>query len=154
MPKWNKEDRPEVTPDEMYHIATAVCERALEDPEVSAKLRKSNMVLQFKYHDYERWGKDVIPEVTVDCTKEPVVLITGPNDLKPTIVMTMEAFTAHLFWMQKLQLMAAVTRGQIKAKGPLPKAMRLLPLLKPFYSNYRLVLADMGRQDLLDFPPD
>ena len=68
--------------------------------------------------------------------------------------MNMEAFTAHLFWMEKLNLMSAITRGQIKAKGPIPKAMRLLPMLKPFYKNYRIVLKDMGRDDLLNFPPD
>lgn len=152
--RWNKADRPDVTPEEMYRIAESVCERTLNDPDISEKLLKSNLVLQFKYHDHERWGEDVMPEITVVCTEEPIRIITGPNDVKPTIVMTMEAFTAHLFWMEKLQLMSAITRGQIKAKGPIPKAMRLLPLLKPFYRNYREVLAEMGRQDLLDFPPD
>jgi len=68
--------------------------------------------------------------------------------------MSMEAFTAHLFWMQKLNLMSAITRGLIKAKGPIPKAMKLLPVLKPFYANYRETLAELGRQDLLNFPPD
>jgi len=68
--------------------------------------------------------------------------------------MTMEAFSAHLFWMEKLNVLNAITRGHIKTKGPIPKAMRLLPLLKPFYKNYRLVLAEVGRDDLLAFPPD
>lgn len=154
MAKYNKADRPDMSPDEMYQVATLVFEKTLSDPRLAAKLKASNLILNFKYHDEERWGADVIPEVTVDCTKDPVVIITGPCDIKPTIQMTMEAFTAHLFWMQKLQLMSAITRGQIKAKGPIPKAMRLLPLLKPFYTNYRLALADLGRQDLLDFPPD
>lgn len=154
MAKWNKADRPDVTPEEMYQIAEAACARTFSDPDITRKLVASNVVLQFKYHDYERWGQDVIPEITVVCTEEPIRLITGPNDVKPTLVMTMEAFTAHLFWMKKLQLMPAITRGQIKAKGPIPKAMRLLPLLKPFYTNYRVVLAEMGRDDLLSFPPD
>lgn len=154
MPKWNKADRPDVTPDEMYLIAEKVCERTLSDPALAKKLRDSNLVLQFKYHDAERWGPDVVPMVTVDCAAEPVKIYTGECDIPPVIEMSMEAFTAHLFWMEKVNLMAAITRGQIKAKGPIPKAMRLLPLLKPFYRNYRLVLADLGRQDLLDFPPD
>lgn len=154
MAKYNKADRPDITPDEMYQIAENVCELTLSDPVMNQKLLKSNLVLQFKYHDVERWGADVIPEITVVCTEDPIRIITGPNEVKPTIVMTMEAFSAHLFWMEKLQLMPAITRGHIKAKGPIPKAMRLLPMLKPFYKNYRIVLADMGRDDLLNFPPD
>jgi hypothetical protein len=152
--KWNKADRPDVSPEEMYEIAEKVAQRTLGEEELARKLQASKLILQFKYSDEERWGPDVIPCVTVDCTVDPLVISTGDTDLDPTILMTMEAFTAHLFWMQKLNLMAAITRGQIKAKGPIPKAMRLLPMLKPFYKNYRIVLAELGRDDLLAFPPD
>jgi hypothetical protein len=154
MAKWNKADRPDVTPDEMYEIAEKVTGLTFADENLANKLRATNMTLQFSFSDEERWGPDVIPKVTVDCTGDPLSIITGDTDIDPTILMIMEAFTAHLFWMQKLNLMAAITRGQIKTKGPIPKAMRLLPMLKPFYKNYRLVLADMGRDDLLAFPPD
>ena len=154
MAKWNKADRPDVTPDEMYTIWRMVFERTLADEKLAAKLQSSKLILQFEYHDEERWGPDVVPKVTVDCTIDPLVIITGDTDLTPVILMTMEGFTAHLFWMQKLNLMAAITRGQIKAKGPIPKAMRLLPLLKPFYANYRIVLKELERDDLLAFPPD
>jgi hypothetical protein len=154
MVKYNKADRPEVSPEQMYEIATHTCDLTFSDPEISKKLRQANIVINFKYHDVERWGPDVVPEITIDCTMDPVDITMGPSDIKPTIEMSMEAFTAHLFWMQKLQLMSAITRGQIKAKGPIPKAMRLLPMLKPFYANYRQTLKDLGREDLLAFPPD
>ena len=81
-------------------------------------------------------------------------IITGSCDKKPNVEMSMEAYIAHLFWMQKLQLMSAITRGQMKVKGPIPKLMRLLPLMKPFYANYRLTLEDLGRDDLLAWPAD
>lgn len=154
MAKYDKADRPEVSPEEMYEIARRVTAKTLSDEELAKKFQASNIIINFKYHDEERWGPDVVPEITVDCTKDPLDIIMGPTDVKPTIQMTMEAFTAHLFWMQKIHLMAAITRGQIKAKGPIPKAMRLLPLLKPFYANYREVLKELGREDLLNFPPD
>jgi hypothetical protein len=151
--KWNRADRPEISPEQMYEIAQNVVERTFADEELSKKLQKSQLIIRFIYHDEERWSDDK-PEITVDCRKDPIDVVLGPCDVQPQITMTMEALTAHLFWMQKLQLMSAITRGQIKAKGPIPKAMRLLPALKPFYRNYREVLADLGRQDLLDFPPD
>lgn len=151
--KYDKADRPDMSPEEMYEVATKVFLRTIDDEELAKKLQKSNLILRFVYHDEERWGPDVKPELTIDCSKDPIEITTGPCDTKPMITMTMEAFTAHLFWMQELNLMAAITRGQIKAKGPIPKAMRLLPLLKPLYANYRVVLKDLGRDDLLDFPP-
>lgn len=154
MAKYDKADRPDITPGEMYEIAGMVCEKTLSDPQMTHKFRATNLIINFKYYDEERWGPGVVPELTVDCTKDPIDLIVGPCDITPEISMSMEAFTAHLFWMQKLNLMSAITRGLIKAKGPIPKALKLLPMLKPFYANYRLTLEDLGRQDLLDFPPD
>jgi hypothetical protein len=151
--KYNKADRPEITPDEMYAIAKNVCDLTFSDPVLVEKMKKSKLILRFQYHDVERWG-DTMPEITIDFNADPIDLNIGPCDLVPIIDMNMEAFTAHLFWMEKLNLMSAITRGQIKAKGPIPKAMRLLPMLKPFYKNYRIVLKDMGRDDLLNFPPD
>jgi len=154
MAKWNKADRPDVTPDEMYEIAKMVADKTLSDDALAAKLRASDLILQFKYYDEERWPPGTVPQVTVDCTMDPVEITLGDSDKVPVIEMQMEAFTAHLFWMQKLHLMSAITSGQIKAKGPIPKAMRLLPVLKPFYANYRIVLTELGRDDLLNFPPD
>lgn len=154
MAKFNKEDRPDVTPEQMYEIATKVAERTLADPEISKKVREAGLIMRFEYHDEERWGPDIVPEITVDCTKEPIQIITGPCDLKPNLDMSMEAITAHLFWMQKLNLMTALTRRQVKAKGPIQKAMKLLPLLKFFHENYKAVLKELGRDDLLAFPPD
>ena len=151
--KYDKADRPDMSPEEMYEVATNVFMKTVEDKALAQKLQKSELILKFVYHDEERWGPDVKPELTIDCSKDPIEITTGPCDIKPMITMTMEAFTAHLFWMKELNLMAAITRGQIKAKGPIPKAMRLLPLLKPLYVNYRVVLKDMGREDLLNFPP-
>jgi hypothetical protein len=153
MAKYNKADRPEISPEEMYTIAQTVCDATFSDPEISRKVAKSGLVLRFTYYDVERWGDDK-PEITMDFTREPITLHVGPCDLKPNIDMSMEAFTAHLFWMEKLNVMAAITRGRIKAKGPIPRAMRLLPMVKPFHANYRVALKEMGRDDLLNFPPD
>jgi len=154
MATWSKDDRPDVTTDEMYAIAEMVADKTLSDPELARKLQSSKLVLQFRYTDVERWGSEIVPTLTIDTTTDPIGVVTRDTELKPTITMTMEAFTAHLFWMEKLNILAAITRGHIKAKGPIPKAMRLLPMLKPLHTNYKLTLAELGREDLLAFPPD
>ena len=138
----------------MYEIAEHTANMTFSNPDVSKKLHQSRIIINFKYRDDERWGPDAVPELTVDCTKDPVEIIMGPCDLKATIEMSMDAFTAHLFWMQKLQIMSAITRGQIKAKGPISKAMRLLPVLKPFYTQLSQDARGARQAGPLNFPPD
>jgi hypothetical protein len=62
--------------------------------------------------------------------------------------MTMKADVAHQFWHGKVNLMAALTRRQIIAKGPIPKILRLLPAVEPVYSMYPKLLREIGREDL------
>jgi hypothetical protein len=66
--------------------------------------------------------------------------------------MRMHADTAHRFWMQKLNLMVAITKGDITVKGPIPKVMKLLPLIKPSYPLYRETLKELGFTELLNYP--
>jgi hypothetical protein len=44
----------------------------------------------------------------------------------------------------------ALARGQMKAKGPVAKILKLVPLVKPVFPRYRRLLADAGRGDLLE----
>ena len=43
----------------------------------------------------------------------------------------------------------ALARGQIKAKGPVAKILRLVPLTKPVYPRYKAELQALGREDLV-----
>jgi putative sterol carrier protein len=74
----------------------------------------------------------------------------GPTDLQPEIVMTMDADTAHKFWLGKVNVTMALARGQMKAKGPVAKILKLVPLTKPIFPRYRQMLEEEGRQDLID----
>ncbi len=44
----------------------------------------------------------------------------------------------------------ALARGQIKAKGPVAKILKLVPLTKPVFPRYRAQLEQQGRADLID----
>ena len=50
----------------------------------------------------------------------------------------------------QLDLVRALARGQMKAKGPLAKILELVPLVKPVFPRYRQMLEDRGRRDLLE----
>jgi putative sterol carrier protein len=64
--------------------------------------------------------------------------------------MTMDADTAHKFWLGKVNVTIAMARGQMKAKGPVAKILKLVPLVKPVFPRYRNMLAEAGRGDLLE----
>jgi putative sterol carrier protein len=63
-------------------------------------------------------------------------------------VMTMESDTAHRFWLGKVNVTVALARGQIKAKGPVTKILKLIPLVRPAFPRYRAMLEEAGRADL------
>jgi putative sterol carrier protein len=134
-------------------IGRRFAERVFSDERIAPRLKKSNIIIKFTYYeDSDRWGGEE-PEVTVDTTQDPIKLYTGPCDLKPTVVMRMHADTAHRFWMQKLNLMVAITKGEIKVKGPIPQVMKLLPTIKPSFEIYKEVLKELGFNELLSYPP-
>lgn len=120
MAKYNKADRPDMSPDEMYEVAGRVFDKTFQDPKLVEKVMASKLTLRFKYYDEERWGPGVVPQITIDFNVAPLTVICGDCDIDPILEMSMEAFTAHLFWMQKLPLMAAITRGQGQGEGAHP----------------------------------
>jgi hypothetical protein len=74
----------------------------------------------------------------------------GVTELQPEVILAMDADTAHRFWLGKVNVTVALARGQMKAKGPVAKILKLVPLTKPIYPRYRKMLEDAGREDLLD----
>ena len=54
----------------------------------------------------------------------------------PVITMKMDGDTVHHFWLKKLDVAKAMATRKIKTKGPVAKALKLLPLLKPGQELY------------------
>jgi hypothetical protein len=80
---------------------------------------------------------------------EPGQVDLGPTELVPEVIMTMDADTAHNFWLGKVNVTVALARGQMKAKGPVAKILKLLPLTKGVFPRYKQQLRDAGREDLI-----
>ncbi len=114
-----------------------------DDPELSPKFRKANTVLQYAYSDPESVITLLLKE------DEDSRVDFGETDLEPEVVMSMEADTAHLFFLGKVNVTVALARGQIKAKGPVAKILKLVPLTKPLFPRYKAQLEQQGRDDLL-----
>ena len=74
----------------------------------------------------------------------------GESEMEPEVTMAMEADTAHRFWLGEVNVTVALARGQIKAKGPVAKILKLVPLTKPVFPRYKAQLERQGRDDLID----
>ena len=74
----------------------------------------------------------------------------GETTMEPEVVMSMEADTAHRFWLGKVNVTVALARGQMKAKGPVAKILKLVPLTKPIFPRYKAQLEQQGRADLVE----
>jgi hypothetical protein len=123
--------------DMLYGVFMEFYERLKNDPRIGPPLKKSNLCVQFVY-------KNPSAVITIDATKEEPLIIQGDFDGSPEVTMTMNADFAHKFWHGKANLVTALTRRQVIAKGNVPKTLRLLPILNPAYDLYPLFLREKG----------
>lgn len=54
----------------------------------------------------------------------------------PVVTMRMSGDIVHKFWLKKLNVPKAIALRQIKAKGPINKVLKLVPMLKPGQERY------------------
>jgi putative sterol carrier protein len=129
--------------DEVYAYIGKLFQDLADDEELAAKFGKANTIVQYQYRQPESQITVKLidgEEGQVDC---------GQTAMEPEVVMTMDADTAHRFWLGKVNVTVALARGQMKARGPVAKILKLVPLVKPVFPRYRLLLEQDGRQDLL-----
>ena len=129
---------------EVYQYIGKLFEDLAQDEELSPKFRKANTIVQYQYRNPDS-------QITVRMIEgEEGDVDCGETTMDPEVVMTMDADTAHKFWLGKVNVTVALARGQMKAKGPVAKILKLVPLVKPVFPRYRQMLEDAGRQDLLE----
>lgn len=133
---------------QFYECVGELMDRAKKDAQVGGKIAKSGIVIQFRYTEPEAVttvnGKDrpTQPGAFID-------VFHGPCDLSPDVVMTMKADTAHAFWHGKVNLIAALSKKEILATGPIPKILKLLPAVQPLYKVYPTLLREKGYGSLV-----
>jgi len=130
--------------DEVYKYIGRLFVQLAEDEELAPKFRKANTIVQYQYREPES-------QITVKLIEgEDGQVDCGETNMEPEVVMTMEADTAHRFWLGKVNVTVALARGQMKARGPVAKILKLVPLTKPIFPRYRALLEQNGREDLIE----
>jgi alcohol dehydrogenase class IV len=126
----------------LYDILIEFYELLAASPEIGPKLAQSDLCVQFRY-------KNPSAVITIDATGDDIKILKGEFDGRPEVTLTMEADFAHKFWHGKANLVSALTRRQVSAKGNVPKTIKLLPILKPSYALYPKFLVKKGLRHLV-----
>lgn len=114
---------------ELDEYIGGVFREAGEHPESGPKLKAANIVMRVIYTDPDF-------EMTM-VFHDDYQVISGPNDTKPDITLLMRGDTADQFWRGDYNLAVGLAKGQVKAKGPVNKILKLVPLTKPLFPMYR-----------------
>lgn len=115
--------------DQLKDVLGGFFENLAAHPEVGPKLLASKLILKFSYREPDL-------SITIDLTGETLLLTFNDDEKKPIVEMSMKADTAHKFWLGQLNLVIALARREMVAKGPIPKILKLLPIIKPAYKIY------------------
>ena len=128
---------------EVYDTIGKLFAELAVDDELAPKFREANTIVQYQHRD---------PDSTITVRlmpDEPTDVDFGETEMEPDVVMSMEADTAHRFWLGRVNVTTALARGQIHASGPVAKILKLVPLTKPVFPRYKALLESQGRDDLV-----
>jgi hypothetical protein len=115
-----------------------------DDEELGPKFRRADTIVRYEYSD-----PDSVVTVRLKAG-EPARVDFGDSDLEPEVTMSMDADTAHRFWLGEVNVTVALARGQMRANGPVAKVLKLVPLTKPVFPRYKALLLEQGREDLAE----
>jgi len=128
--------------DELVDILGGFLKSLKTHPEIGPSVLNSDLLIRFDY-------RNPTASVTIDARGDEIDYTIGPCDLEPEIALSMEADWAHTFWLGEANLVTALTRRQVFAKGAVHKATKLLPILKPAFQLYPEYLRENGHERLI-----
>lgn len=111
---------------------------AADHPEVGPQMKAANLVMNVVYQE-----PDCVLTVVF---KEPMTVTMEGAEYKPDITLTMRADTADQYWRGKYNLAVGLAKGQVKAKGPVSKILKLVPLTKPLFPVYNELVKEKDAQ--------
>jgi hypothetical protein len=129
---------------EVYRYIGGIFEEALADPDIGQKFADSGVILKVTMTEPDS-------VFTVDMPSKKVLYGDDARQGPKAIVeMFMKADVGHRFWLGKVNISLALAKGDMRAKGPVPKILKLVPLAKSLFPKYRESLVQNGRTDLVE----
>jgi hypothetical protein len=134
--------------DELFEIYGYFLDRLLSDSKVGPKMATAGVVIKFIYTDPDC-------EITIDLKNPPAkpgpygTFYLGPCDVKEDAWSEQSADHSHRFWHGYENPVASVAKGKVKQGGDVMAMLRLLPVVKPAFKMFPMILEEMGRRDLI-----
>ena len=130
--------------EEVYATIGRLWVELVADEELAPKLRQAGTIVRYECSDPDA-------AITIRLQEDqPAEVDFGDSEMEPEVTMTMDADTAHRFWLGDVNVTVALARGQIKAQGQVAKILKLVALTKPLFPRYKALLEAQGREDLVN----
>lgn len=127
---------------DVEHFIGGIFTECLTDPELGPKFEATGTVLKLNFSEPDS-------TVLVDCGGRKV--FTGSDSdagPPPNVEMWMTADVGHEYWLGKVQVAPALAKGQMRAKGPVPRILKLVPLTRHVFPRYQKMIEESGRAEL------
>jgi hypothetical protein len=134
--------------DDVYGTLGRFMQEMAADPELAPALERADTTFQLRLRQ-----PDATVTVSAPQDDQPAKVDLGDTALQPEVVLQMDADTAHRFWLGDVNVAVALARGDVRARGPVAKILKIVPLVKPSFPRYRAQLEAAGREDLLAAAP-
>ena len=128
--------------DHLYEVLRALFERIQREPAIADRLLEGNLVVRFRFTEPEGVA-------TIDLQRAPISYTLGESDLEADVEMIQSGDTAHQFWMGRLNVARAIATRKVISRGSVPKALALLPAVKPAFEIYPQVLRELGYAEMI-----
>src|SRR6476661_1337155 len=113
------------TADELYRYLGRLLEDMSKDPELGPRFRRANTIVQYRTTNPDA----VVTTKLIEGQDGQVDL--GETTLEPEVELSMDGDLAHRFWLGLVSPTKELARGNMKAKGPVAKILKLVPLAQP-----------------------
>ncbi|MFH1135849.1 MAG: hypothetical protein V1816_07160 [Pseudomonadota bacterium] len=133
--------------EQLYEIYGYFMERILRDDKIGPKMARAGIIMKFIYTDPDA-------EITIDLKNEPKPgyygsYYLGPCDIKEDVWSKQSADHSHRFWHGFENPVAAVARGKVKQGGKVTAMLKLLPVVRPAFAMFPVVLRELGLDGLV-----
>lgn len=127
--------------EELYKVFQLTLDKVAKDEKLNAALVAGDMVVGLKIPNIDAF-------ITLEL-KGSLKATYGPPTIKIDVTSVNDDDVFVKFWQGKLNLMMAMTKGQVKSQGAVTKMLKLLPKISPVYKLFIESLKEVGREDLL-----
>jgi hypothetical protein len=124
--------------DEFREVMDRVFTIMSTDPDMGPKLRDARVPQRFEFPD-----RDAVVNITYDDSVGEQNLRwrwSDDVDWEPKVEMTMDSEVANKYFQGKENVPIALARRRIKSSGDIKAALKLIPITKPVFEQYRAMI--------------